>query len=443
MSETLNLDKCPSCGGIIAPDKSGQLTCKYCRKTYTYEQLRSGDADSHDNDYNEYTCNNCGAEIVTDSLNIVSRCAYCGGTSVMKNRISGKYRPDFIIPFRLTETDAKNILQNTVRGKNHIKGRFRRELEIKDVSPLFVPFWLYDCEVTGNGKYLPRNSKNTSRITFTERYEKIPVDASLRLDDNYMDVLEPFDYGDLKPFDQVYMIGRMAERYDTSVKIMNQRADAKVEKSAKTSLAIHLSESESRVISSVTNTVQNVTNTIANKITTSIDNGAFANNVNFQHDSHFLDGVMNINRIKKFKADIKTEKYYYALFPVYLIRCEYRKKNYLFAVNGQTGKIAGKFAFSMANYILQNFAGYAIGALMFSAVMFLVGHKQLKSLLNISSPLVFLILFAASLLFVSTLEIKYSGKWNLDWTKEYLGQKPIVPNANHYRVKGSFRKWGT
>jgi DNA-directed RNA polymerase subunit RPC12/RpoP len=437
MSETMNSDKCPSCGGTVVPDESGKLICKYCGSIYTYEQLSSDYEDSINRDYDEYTCNNCGAEIVTDSLNIMSRCAYCGCTSVMKNRISGKYRPDFIIPFKLTEIDAKNILQNTVKGKNFVKKSFRQELEIKDISPLFVPFWLYDCEVIGNGKYLLQNRKDTNKIKFTERYEKIPVDASMRLDDNYMDVLEPFNYSDLKPFNKAYMIGKLAERYDTSAKIMQKRADVKVEKSAKTSLAIHL---ESHAVLSATNTIQNATNAIANKITNSIDHGAFANNINFQNDSNSLDIAAAIDRIKKFKADIKAKKYYYALFPVYLIRCEYRRKNYLFVVNGQTGKIAGKFEFSMANYILQNFIGISIGALMFSAIAFLVIHKQLKSLLNISYLLVFLIIFAASMLFISVLEIKFNAKFSLDWTKEYLGKKPIIANANHYRVKGSFKR---
>jgi DNA-directed RNA polymerase subunit RPC12/RpoP len=437
MSETMNLDRCPNCGGTVVPDESGKLICKYCRTAYTYEQLCSDYADSTDRDYDEYICNNCGAEIVTDSLNIINRCAYCGCTSIMKNRISGKYRPDFIIPFKLTETDAKNILQGTVKGKNCIKKRFRQELEIKDISPLFVPFWLYDCEVIGKGKYLLPNSKDTNKIKFTERYEKIPVDASMRLDDNYMDVLEPFDYSDLKTFNKAYMIGRLAERYDTSAEIMSKRADSKVEKSAKTSLAIHL---ESNSVLSVTNTIQNATNVISNKITNSIGDGTFANNINFQNDSNFLDGVANIDRIKKFKSDMKTNKHYYALFPVYLIRCEYHEKNYLFAVNGQTGKIAGKFEFSVVNYILQNLSGIAVATLMFSSISFLVIHKQMKSLLNIPYPLVFLILFMASMLFISVLEIKHNGRQSLDWMKEYLGQKPIVPNANHYRVRGSFKK---
>jgi DNA-directed RNA polymerase subunit RPC12/RpoP/ribosomal protein S27AE len=444
MSETLNLDKCPNCGGIIAPDKSGRLVCEYCGERYSYEQLRSDFADSQDKDFSEYTCSHCGAEIVTDSLNIVSRCAYCGCTSVMKNRISGEYRPDFIMPFKLTKTDAENILQTTVKGKNFVKKSFRRELEIKDVTPLFVPFWLYDCEVVGEGKYTPTNGKNTCRIRFSERYEKIPVDASLRLDDNYMDVLEPFDYADLKPFDKAYMIGAAAERYDTAVKIMGKRADKKAEKAAKTSLANRLSQAdksmENQAISAVANVALNTANTVANKVTNGIENGTFSGNVNFKAEDSGIGEVTYIDRIKHFKARVKTEKYYYALFPVYLIRCEYRRKNYIFAVNGQTGKIAGKFEFSMANYVLQNLAGYAIGTLMFSAVVFFALRKPLKSLVNIPLPLAFAIIFAASFLFISALEITHGGGFSLNLAKEYLGQKPTVANAKYYRVEESFKK---
>lgn len=38
-------------------------------------------------------------------------------------------------------------------------------------------------------------------------FEKIPVDASSKMPDDYMDSIEPFNYADLKPFSTAYPVG--------------------------------------------------------------------------------------------------------------------------------------------------------------------------------------------------------------------------------------------
>ena len=55
-------------------------------------------------------------------------------------------------------------------------------------------------------------------------FEKIPVDASSKMPDDYMDSIEPFDYADLKPFSTAYLPGFLADKYDVSVEDSRERA---------------------------------------------------------------------------------------------------------------------------------------------------------------------------------------------------------------------------
>lgn len=48
-------------------------------------------------------------------------------------------------------------------------------------------------------------------------FERIPADGSSKMDDNYMDAVEPFNYQDLTElFQQSYLAGYFADKYDVS-----------------------------------------------------------------------------------------------------------------------------------------------------------------------------------------------------------------------------------
>ncbi len=58
-------------------------------------------------------------------------------------------------------------------------------------------------------------------------FEKIPVDASSKMPDDYMDSIEPYDYAELKPFSTAYLPGFLADKYDVSVEDSRERADTR------------------------------------------------------------------------------------------------------------------------------------------------------------------------------------------------------------------------
>ena len=86
------------------------------------------------------------------------------------------------------------------------------------MPPLYIQYTSGDYEITETSHY---DVSRAGSIGF----EKIPVDASSKMPDDYMDSIEPYDYADLKPFSTAYLPGFMADKYDVSVEDSRERAD--------------------------------------------------------------------------------------------------------------------------------------------------------------------------------------------------------------------------
>ena len=123
-------------------------------------------------------------------------------------------------------------------------------------------------------------------------FEMIPVDASTKMPDAHMDAVEPFDYRELKPFSTAYLPGFLADKYDVSQQASMERIEGRARNSIK---------------SEMRNTVRGYS-----MVTTEMENFDFENK-----------GVK------------------YALMPVWMLSTKWKGQNFLFAMNGQTGKLIG------------------------------------------------------------------------------------------------------
>ena len=75
---------------------------------------------------------------------------------------------------------------------------------------MYVPFWLFDSDVTASAEFRAETDTvyETNDETVTEtsvyrcdrqgtmRFQRIPVDGSQKMDDTYMESIEPYDYHD-------------------------------------------------------------------------------------------------------------------------------------------------------------------------------------------------------------------------------------------------------
>lgn len=147
-----------------------------------------------------------------------------------------------------------------------------------------------DYEITETSHYDVRRAGSIG-------FEKTRWMASSKMPDDYMDSIEPYDYTDLKPFSTAYLPGFLADKYDVSVENSRERATSQLRGFA----------------------------------------GVCAGKHGFE-----------LHTCNETSRDIclKRGKVHYALLPVWILNTKWEGKDFLFAMNGQTGKLVGNLPVS-------------------------------------------------------------------------------------------------
>ena len=313
--------RCPGCGANIQFDAQTQTwLCAQCGTQYTAQDIfkltTDSDLDTKINEpqptLNVYKCQSCGAEMVADENTTATFCVYCHNPGIIKSRLEGEFRPDYIIPFQKSKKDAVNAYNAYRKGKYITFKEFGDPKNIEKITGVYVPFWLYNgrSQAYVAGKLHTSSSKREGDYIVTTKcvynieragymiFRNVPADGSVKFDDNTMDSIEPYDFTQLIPFNYSYLSGYLAEKYDVSAAEDQSRAKYRME------------------------------NTLINKINGTI-NGTLT------------DETKNL--------DTYIDRPKYALLPVWMLNTIIDGKPYTYAMNGQTGRIVGNIPISKAN----------------------------------------------------------------------------------------------
>lgn len=358
MSQVTNY-QCPSCTGPLHyVGSSGKLECDYCGSSFDvaeiealyapkYEaaaqaaqqaaeqeavEVRDFSVDSAEESewdttgfsldwgaeadgMKAYSCPSCGAELICDASTAATSCPYCGNPTVVLGQFAGALKPDFVIPFKLSKDDAVNALKEHYKGKPLLPKAFTKENHINEIKGVYVPFWLFDGAAEGGARYETTRirvyNRGDEEITETRhydvyregrvRFQKIPVDASSKMPDEYMDSIEPYNYGELVQFSTAYLPGFLADKYDVSVDDSRKRADLRCENSLDAAL---------------------------------------------RGTVHGYDTCVRVSSSSR----LRRGRVHYALMPVWMLNTKWNGKDYLFAMNGQTGKMVGDLPMSWGRF---------------------------------------------------------------------------------------------
>lgn len=170
----------------------------------------------------------------------------------------------------------------------------------------YVPFWLFDTDVDAQVRYRATkvHTWSDSDYDYTETshfmvhrggsvgFEHVPVDGSSKMADDLMESIEPYNISDAVRFQTAYLAGYVADKYDVTAEESVDRANQRVKRSTEEVFA---------------ETVEGYTTVTPE-------------NTNVQ----FHGG-----------------KARYALYPVWLLNTTWNGNQYVFAMNGQTGKFVG------------------------------------------------------------------------------------------------------
>ena len=320
--------QCPNCSAPLKfSSETQRWDCEFCRSSFALADLQDYEKEAEQSQKEEttqqteeasaeqharsYSCPSCGAEMITEEGTAATFCAFCGNPTIFPKELAGDFQPEKIIPFRYTKEEAVAALEALCKKKPLLPKDFSEQQHIESVTGIYVPFWLFDCnmnvQMSASAQRIQIWSDSMYRYTKTDHYrleregllrvEGIPTDGLQRMDDDMMDALEPFDYSTMTDFQFSYLSGYFAERYDVDKEASWPRAESRIEQAART-----LTE-------------------------------------------RTMQGYVS-RQISNFSTQVQDKETRYAMLPVWLLSTNYKGKTYLLAMNGQTGKMVGNLPLS-------------------------------------------------------------------------------------------------
>lgn len=170
-----------------------------------------------------FTCPSCGGELLTtDQTDAVGFCPFCGGASMLFDRIHQQWEPEYIIPFRITKEQCKELYAKEAKKSIFTAKQYRDPQLIESFRGIYMPYYNYRVlqkgpfEITGvrHGAY----NNDTYRVKgdvdlLLDGYSH---DASLAFDDRISEDIAPFDPNGRRPFAPGYLSGFYADIGDVS-----------------------------------------------------------------------------------------------------------------------------------------------------------------------------------------------------------------------------------
>ena len=360
--------KCPNCDGALTFDPSDQkFHCPYCMSIFTeaevtnYEQkqkdARLVDEATQDTTtatteqqattntdagtMDLFSCPSCGAEIVTDSTTAATYCYFCHNPVVLTGRLSGAFLPDKVLPFSIDKEQATEQFLQWAQKKWFVPRDFFNKAQVEKLTGVYFPYWSVDAtaegELNGTGTSIRIWRVGDIEYTETKQYD-VFRQGTMQFNDlvknaltknvqkNMVESVQPFQMDQAIPFKNQYLAGFQAEKRD--IEYLSLQPEVQQE------LASYGEELLS--------------------------------------DS--VNGYTSFSR-KHRHFELTEEKNHYVLLPVWLVTYQAddaEKKTFYYAMNGQTGKVAGVLPISYQRLGLSAAGIFAIVAILLMIVGYFI-----------------------------------------------------------------------
>ncbi|MDR0854757.1 MAG: hypothetical protein LBN25_00120 [Christensenellaceae bacterium] len=314
-------EKCPSCGASLEfnPDK-GVLYCTHCSTEVPFSSSKSNEnalddlfnvAPQWSAETKTFTCPNCGAKEIVGKDEIAKTCAFCGTPFVVeKSEISGM-KPQAVVPFKFGTEKAIVKVKEWAKKKFYAPKTFKNDLTTENVRGLYQPAYTFDSHTQTsyygrlyrNETYTVKQGKNyvtkTRRVYFnisgnySHFFDDMLIYASDTIPQKTVSKLEPFGTNNSEKYNDSFLHGYSATQY----KLQGQTAWSMAK----------------------------------NKMETAIERAILSR--------YTYSGVSYFHK----KVHHNAPSYKYLLLPIYIGHFNFQQKLYNFFINGETGKITGKY----------------------------------------------------------------------------------------------------
>lgn len=326
--------KCKECGGLLVYNPGVKnLTCQYCGTENEIAQVEAFTIDEIDfesflanatnsaekMEMTTVKCDSCGSSTTLKPNVSADSCPFCGTALVIKGgSASSVVRPKYLLPFTIDKKGGLQKFKDWLHGLWFAPNDLKHYAENDKLKGLYIPYWTYDSNTishytgmrgdhyyvtetyTVNGKTQTRSVRKTrwtpASGTVYDKFDDVLVNASHSLPEKLVNDLEPWDLHDLKPFNEQFLTGFIAEQYQTDVKQGFDKAKVRMEDVIRQSCRRNIGGDEQQVLTLNTQ----------------------YNDVTFKH----------------------------ILLPIWLSAYKYKEKVYRFMINGRTGEVQGERPYS-------------------------------------------------------------------------------------------------
>jgi len=395
---------CPGCGGNLKFDIGYQnLHCSYCDAHYDPYQFDSKKKDGEEHKSYEttiFTCPECAGEIASTDNEVTGFCPFCGGSTIFYQRLSNELKPDFIIPFKKSKEDCKQIYQKKASKLLFLPSKFKKAQYIDGFRGIYIPYWSYNVSQTGELNLKGSKTHRSGDYVITEHYNLtgemnnyyngIGHDASSSLSDDISERIAPFNVHEKEKFTAGFLSGFYADTADV---------DSSVYKNDAIAFAAHRT----------------------------------------------TDEIRNVNEFKGYSPEISADGNYNGritevervMYPVWFM--SYRNKDAIAyaTVNGQTGKVVADFPIDLKKFFAFTLA---LALLLFIPLnMFFTFKPTVVSGINAFLSAISLFMYLAE-------QNAINKKSNPSFDRGYLYMMKKTKRwdqddeaKNHKKIKGTYR----
>ena len=360
--------KCPNCGAPLGfHPESQNFACEFCGSEFTAEHIQQlyaqkeqtetaeerevkhseqqqAQAQQRGEDFNEdfmvsYSCPSCGAEIMTAESTAATECYFCGNPVVLGSRLSGEFKPDTVVPFKLSKDAAVDAFMKMCGKKKFLPTGFANKKQVEKMQGVYFPYWYVDEQMQSSavatGKKVRHWTSGNRRYTETSTY-RLFRSGDIEIRNVFEEALRDKQSANAKP--NAPQTNRQANAQEAMKYLENYHASKRHEMLQcvhpfDTSQAVPFSMSylsgfkaEKREVGK-----QDIAGIIADRMD--------------EYAKDLLRGTRNGYEgvsLESYNDRTLDQKWRYTLLPVWIVTYQYKGQILPFAINGQTGKTYGK-----------------------------------------------------------------------------------------------------
>ena len=246
---------CPACGAQAEWNPTKQkLICPFCGTESPYQidratgkvveldlvaALRELPADERGwlTARRSVQCQSCQAVMVFEPDRVGQNCEFCGSPALVSyDEIKAPIRPQGVLPFRVDTSRVRDDIRRWWRSKWLAPGRLSRAALVDTVHSLYIPYWTFDAAVhcpwdaeAGYHYYVDVEGRDNQGNRVVRREQRVRWEAASGVVDHVFDdepvpgtqglpidllrQVEPFPTQEVVPYDTAFLSGHVVEHY--------------------------------------------------------------------------------------------------------------------------------------------------------------------------------------------------------------------------------------